>query len=149
MYYPARSPDLIFTENAYNAFRKSICNSQPPSENHPKPENRVADRVGLFAAGAYKFVSSIKSRVFGKPGSDSIPGHFLSHLGILGRERLLYICNLSLKTGKLSRQWKSAIVIPIHKSNKNAGFTTSYCPISLTCITCEQFAFRKGHSTAD
>ncbi|GFT10876.1 putative RNA-directed DNA polymerase from transposon BS [Trichonephila clavipes] len=40
------------------------------------------------------------------PGSDSIPGHFLSHLGILGRGRLLYIRNLSWKTGKLPRQWK-------------------------------------------
>ncbi|GFX94813.1 putative RNA-directed DNA polymerase from transposon BS [Trichonephila clavipes] len=34
------------------------------------------------------------------PGPDSIPGHFLSHLGILGRERQLYICNLSWKTTK-------------------------------------------------
>ncbi|GFY10167.1 probable RNA-directed DNA polymerase from transposon BS [Trichonephila clavipes] len=106
------------------------------------------------------------------PGPDSIPRHFLSHLGILGREKLLYICNLSWKTGKLPRQWKSAIVIPILKRNKNAGLTTSYRPISLTCITCklmecmvlrrlthhlhtnnlmpsEQFAFRKGHSTVD
>ncbi|GFV00612.1 putative RNA-directed DNA polymerase from transposon BS [Trichonephila clavipes] len=34
------------------------------------------------------------------PGPDSIPGHFLFYLGILGRERLLYICNLSWKTTK-------------------------------------------------
>ncbi|GFV20880.1 putative RNA-directed DNA polymerase from transposon BS [Trichonephila clavipes] len=53
-------------------------------------------------------------------GKDSIPGHFLSHLGILGWERMLYMCNLSWKTGKIPRQWKSAIVIPIHKPNKNA-----------------------------
>ncbi|GFX33312.1 hypothetical protein TNCV_811741 [Trichonephila clavipes] len=26
------------------------------------------------------------------PGPDSIPGHSVSHLGILSRERLLYIC---------------------------------------------------------
>ncbi|GFW05717.1 hypothetical protein TNCV_3407831 [Trichonephila clavipes] len=52
------------------------------------------------------------------PGPDSIPGHFLSHLGILGRERLLYICNLSWKTGKQQRQWKSDIVILIHKPTR-------------------------------
>ncbi|GFS88020.1 RNase H domain-containing protein [Trichonephila clavipes] len=69
------------------------------------------------------------------PGPDSIPGHFLFHLGI--RERRLYVCNLSWKTGKLPRQWKSAIVIPIHKPNKNAGLTTSYRPISLPYITCK------------
>ncbi|GFW76939.1 RNA-directed DNA polymerase from mobile element jockey [Trichonephila clavipes] len=80
--------------------------------------------------------------------------------------------NLSWKTSKLPRQWKSAIVIPIYKPNKNAGFTTSYHPISLTCITCrlmecmvlqrltsylytnnlmppEKVAFRKAHSTVD
>ncbi|GFY29707.1 RNA-directed DNA polymerase from mobile element jockey [Trichonephila clavipes] len=34
------------------------------------------------------------------PDPDSIPGHFLYHLGILGRKRLLYICNLSWKTTK-------------------------------------------------
>ncbi|GFX75833.1 putative RNA-directed DNA polymerase from transposon BS [Trichonephila clavipes] len=69
------------------------------------------------------------------PGPDSIHGQFLSPLRILGRERLLYICNLSWKTGKLPRQWKSAIIIPIHKPNKNTGLTSSYQPISLTCIT--------------
>ncbi|GFY63155.1 putative RNA-directed DNA polymerase from transposon BS [Trichonephila inaurata madagascariensis] len=37
------------------------------------------------------------------PGLDSIPGHFFSHLGILGRKRLLYLCNMSWKTGKLPR----------------------------------------------
>ncbi|GFT50039.1 RNA-directed DNA polymerase from mobile element jockey [Trichonephila clavipes] len=80
--------------------------------------------------------------------------------------------NLSWKTNKLPRQWKSAIVIPIYKPNKNAGLTTSYRPISLTCITCrlmecmvlprltsylytnnlmppEKVAFRKAHSTVD
>ncbi|GFY03424.1 putative RNA-directed DNA polymerase from transposon BS [Trichonephila clavipes] len=86
------------------------------------------------------------------PDPDSIPGHFLSRLGILGRQ--------------------SVIVIPIHKPNKSAGFVTSYHPISLTCIICklmecmvlrrlthhlhtynlmpsEQVAFRKGYSTVD
>ncbi|GFV13227.1 putative RNA-directed DNA polymerase from transposon BS [Trichonephila clavipes] len=81
---------------------------------------------------ALQSLDTIKS-----PGPDSIPGHFLSHLGILGRERLLYIGNLSWKNGKLPRQWKSAIVILIHKPNKNAGLTTSYRPFSLTYITCK------------
>ncbi|GFV78261.1 putative RNA-directed DNA polymerase from transposon BS [Trichonephila clavipes] len=85
---------------------------------------------------------------------------------------MLYISYLSSKTGKLPRPWKSAIVIFIKKPNKNSGLTTSYRPISPTCITCklmncmvlrrlthhlltinlmlsEQVAFRKGHSTVD
>ncbi|GFY67777.1 putative RNA-directed DNA polymerase from transposon BS, partial [Trichonephila inaurata madagascariensis] len=105
------------------------------------------------------------------PVPDSIPGHFLSHLGILGRERLLYICILSWKTGKLARQWILAIV-PIHKPKQNTCLTTSYRRFSLTCITCkvmesmvlrrltyhlhtnnlmtlEHLAFNKNHSTVD
>ncbi|GFU63517.1 probable RNA-directed DNA polymerase from transposon BS [Trichonephila clavipes] len=118
----------------------------------------------IILSYALQNLDTIKS-----PAPDSILGHFLSHLGILGRERLLYICNLSWKTTKTV---EIAIVIPIHKPNKNFGLTTSYRPISLICITCklmecmvlrrlthhlhtnnlmpsEQFAFRKGHSTVD
>ncbi|GFU80155.1 putative RNA-directed DNA polymerase from transposon BS [Trichonephila clavipes] len=85
---------------------------------------------------------------------------------------MLYISYLSSKTGKLPRQWKSAIVISIKKPNKNSGLTTSYRPFSPTCITCklmncmvlrrlthhlltinlmlsEQVDFRKSHSTDD
>ncbi|GFV43275.1 RNA-directed DNA polymerase from mobile element jockey [Trichonephila clavipes] len=107
-------------------------------------------------------------------GLDSIYGHFLSHLGILGRERLLYICIFSWKTGKLPRHWKSAIVNPIDKPNKNTGITTRYHLISFTPIPYkkikiivlrrltphsqaapaglmppEHFAFHKGHSKID
>ncbi|GFW56685.1 uncharacterized protein TNCV_4067651 [Trichonephila clavipes] len=86
----------------------------------------------------------------------------------VGKDCYTYVTCL----GKLLRQCKSAIFIPIHKPNKNAGLTTSYRPISFKCITCklmesmvlrrlthhlhtnnlmpsEQFAFRKGHSTVD
>ncbi|GFW87281.1 RNase H domain-containing protein [Trichonephila clavipes] len=50
---------------------------------------------------------------------------------------MLYISYLSSKTGKLPRQWKSAIVISIKKPNKNSGLTTSYRHFSPTCITCK------------
>ncbi|GIX67750.1 putative RNA-directed DNA polymerase from transposon BS [Caerostris extrusa] len=71
-----------------------------------------------------------------------------------------------------SQQWKTAIVVPIRKPNKDASCMGSYRPIALTCMTCklmeriilrkitfhlmnrnmlpqEQYGFRKGHSTID
>ncbi|GFU64322.1 putative RNA-directed DNA polymerase from transposon BS [Trichonephila clavipes] len=58
------------------------------------------------------------------PGSDSIPGHLDTLEFWVGKDCYTYVtCR-----GKLPRQWKSAIVIPTHKPNKNAGLMTSYRP---------------------
>ncbi|KAF8791591.1 RNA-directed DNA polymerase mobile like protein [Argiope bruennichi] len=106
------------------------------------------------------------------PGPDGIQVHFLTHLGTEGKNRLLHLFNLSWSAGKLPAQWKSAIAIPIRKSNKKISSVDCYRPISLTCILCklmeritlrrqthhllsnnlipsEQYAFRRGHVTMD
>ncbi|GFU56453.1 RNase H domain-containing protein [Trichonephila clavipes] len=62
------------------------------------------------------------------PGPDSIPGHFLSHLGILGREILLYICNLS---------WKTTKTVEIGHRYSHSQTQQECRSIFLICITCK------------
>ncbi|GIX75866.1 putative RNA-directed DNA polymerase from transposon BS [Caerostris extrusa] len=106
------------------------------------------------------------------PGSDGIYGQFIVNLGSCATKRLLHIFNLSWKLGRLPKQWKTAIVVPIRKPNKDASCMGSYRPIALTCMTCklmeriilrritfhlmnrnmlpqEQYGFRKGHRAID
>ncbi|GBO28456.1 RNA-directed DNA polymerase from mobile element jockey [Araneus ventricosus] len=74
--------------------------------------------------------------------------------------------------GVLPKQWKTAVIIPVRKPNKEANSVGTYRPIALTCIPCklmeriilrrithhlmelnlipeEQYGFRRGHSTID
>ena len=49
---------------------------------------------------------------------------------------LVKLFNLSLTQGKLPRDWKKAIVIPIHKKGSKT-LAANYRPISLTCVACK------------
>ena len=49
---------------------------------------------------------------------------------------LVKLFNLLLTQGKLPRDWKKAIVIPIHKKGSKTS-AANYRPISLTCVACK------------
>ncbi|UYV71163.1 hypothetical protein LAZ67_8001966 [Cordylochernes scorpioides] len=54
------------------------------------------------------------------PGDDQIYGQMIKHFGDKAKYQLLRILNISWKTGKLLKNWKISIIVPILKPNKDA-----------------------------
>ncbi|XP_071044154.1 uncharacterized protein [Parasteatoda tepidariorum] len=71
------------------------------------------------------------------PRPDDIFGHMLTHLGPKGRQQLLTVFNLSWKNGRLPRDWRRALVIPIRKPGRPADSSESCRPKALTSIPCK------------
>ncbi|UYV84944.1 hypothetical protein LAZ67_X004067 [Cordylochernes scorpioides] len=106
------------------------------------------------------------------PGSDIISAKMIKHLETNAILELLHIINLSWSSSTLPKEWKHAIIIPIHKAGKTENHPQIYRPISLTSIPCklmermilnrmqyflnknklltkQQAAFKKYHNTVD
>ncbi|GFS72494.1 putative RNA-directed DNA polymerase from transposon BS [Trichonephila clavipes] len=72
------------------------------------------------------------------PGPDGIHGFMIGHLGPHGMQKHLDIFNFSSKIGRLPRDWKRAIIIPILKPGKDTSTSASYRPIALTSFVCKR-----------
>ncbi|GFX21113.1 putative RNA-directed DNA polymerase from transposon BS [Trichonephila clavipes] len=64
-------------------------------------------------------------------------GQMISRLSDWGKKSLLEIFNLSWRLGRLPRDWKKALIIPIRKSSKKACYPESFRPIALTNFSCK------------
>lgn len=105
------------------------------------------------------------------PGLDEIDNKLIKNLPRKAIVQLTYIINAILNLGYYPIKWKTAVVIPIPKPDKNLADPTNYRPISLlsslskVCekvilrriekitireglLRDEQFGFRSGHSTS-
>ena len=105
-------------------------------------------------------------------GPDGIHYQILQHLPPDALETLLNIMNEIWRTGKFPEDWHKAVIIPIHKPEKDKMEATNYRPIALTSCICKtmekmiidrlvcflesnnlisrnQAGFRKNHSTYD
>lgn len=71
------------------------------------------------------------------PGPDNIPNILIKELPSDAVRSLLDIYNIIWIKQVFPKTWKSAIVIPILKPNKNKTDKDSYRPISLTCCLCK------------
>ena len=99
-------------------------------------------------------------------GPDKLSIFHLKHLGSRGIEYLTALFNDSVTSCRIPSIWKSSIVIPIPKPDKDCSLSTSYRPISLLCPAAkvmetllpptvnshllpseDQHGFRPGHST--
>jgi len=106
------------------------------------------------------------------PGEDGIPYSFFSHLGDNSLKYYLEVINIIFLTGDIPTSWKSHIILPVHKPNKDPTDILSYRPIALApvilkiaenlikirlewflenrnLLPCSQYGFRKGKSTLD
>ncbi|GIY82787.1 uncharacterized protein CEXT_276911 [Caerostris extrusa] len=80
-------------------------------------------------ACALRSLSSGKS-----PGGDGIHSEFLSHLGPNAFETVWTFFNLIWNSGIVPAEWRTSIIIPIHKKGKDPNMFQNYRPISLTSI---------------
>jgi len=65
-------------------------------------------------------------------GPDEIANEFLKHLGPLGQEALLALCNASWARAEVPMAWRIANIIPLLKQGKDPQAAKSYRPVSLT-----------------
>lgn len=70
------------------------------------------------------------------PGVDGLSNDFIKLAGKFIVPYLVTIFNVSLKLGKVPREWKEAIVAPIFKGG-GRGKVSNYRPISLTSLVCK------------
>ena len=82
-------------------------------------------------------------------GPDEIPPNLIFKLAEILSEPLTILLNSSLRSGKIPREWKTAVISSVSKKGSR-NFPGNYRPISLTCVLCrimesflKDFALRK------
>lgn len=155
--------------NEFNAYFKSVFTSDDGnivSSNGHTSLPRIDD-IEVTESGIFSLLLNLDVRK--SAGPDLIPNAFLKRYAEWITGYLQVIFTKSLATASVPDDWKTARVIPIHKSG-NKQSLTNYRPISLTCTACKllehiiskhissflqdhsvltdkQYGFRRGFST--
>lgn len=114
----------------------------------------------------------VKDRKDSAPGGDGISYLFLENCTDETLSYYLHLINSVMLTGNIPQSWKSHVVLPVLKPNKNPSEVSSFRPIALssvllklaeyliknrlewhlesnTLLASSQFGFRKGKGTMD
>ena len=120
---------------AFNSFFASVFTKEnniiPDFENR---SNCELSTINLTEEIVRKKLSSLKTNK--SPGVDGLHPKVLSELSNEICTPLFIIFKQSITQGLVPRQWKDAVVVPLHKKGSKAS-TENYRPISLTSICCK------------
>ena len=68
------------------------------------------------------------------PGEDKLHNEMLINLDQTGRQAILCLFNMTLKTGNIPKAWRNVVISPILKKGKPQEDHSSYRPTSLTLL---------------
>jgi hypothetical protein len=71
-------------------------------------------------------------------GPDGIPGAILKIGGEAMIPYLAQLLEITISNGTIPREWRKAIVVPIHKGGNRRSVATNYRPVSSTSVACKQ-----------
>ena len=142
----SRIPDVIHYKGRYRSnkmdqcdlFNKFFCDQFSDASSYDIPINIQNDRtgIGFSSYDIYEFLKKVKVKK--APGPDAISGHVLKNCASVLSSPLAMLFNISYQTGELPDDWKSAYVVPIHKSDKKDDIE-NYRPVSLTSLVMKIF----------
>lgn len=153
-----------FNEYFYTVFEDPDDDTKTSFE--PRTDKKMED-INFSVEGIISIIKNLKKNK--SAGPDDITAEMLQITLPWSAHYLQDIFSTSYNEGKLPREWKEAIVVPIHKKGKKSE-VSNYRPISLTSVPCRvmehilvsniyqhlekedlltnrQFGFRKAAST--
>ncbi|KAG7310900.1 hypothetical protein JYU34_003732 [Plutella xylostella] len=153
----------ILEDNLHNPYKPNIFDTptNPMVNSFVMLDTDVREVMGL--------INNLKCN--SSSGWDNISGLIVKQNKELLSGLIVHICNLSLRSGRFPDAFKHSTIIPIHKSGDKAD-VGNYRPISIlptlskileriinnrlinyleseNLLSCNQYGFRKGRSTAD
>ena len=127
---PAKAKILL--DQFCSVFTK-VTQDSMPSMNGPKyPE---IENLEIDVNGVVKLLKNLNPSK--APGPDGIPSKVLKTCAEAIAPSLTCIFNLSLRTGQLPSDWRSANITAIYKQKGNRNKAENYRPVSLTSIACK------------
>nr|VZI12578.1 unnamed protein product [Spirometra erinaceieuropaei] len=99
-----------------------------------RQDTAVIETVAFSVEEVRRVLSQIKPDKY--PGPDGIPDLILKELSKELAKPLSTLFELSMRTGRLPSQWKTANLVPLHTGG-NRMAASCFRPISLTCLSCK------------
>ena len=123
----------VFNKYFKEVFTNEDCNNIPKVNN--KTLNSVLKDVVITEEKVLKLLKEMNPNK--AAGPDEIPSRVIKELSEELVEPVTLLYKISVESGKLPREWKTANVTPIYKKG-GKSMAQNYRPVSLTVIMCKK-----------